>query len=76
MDNYERGYDRSIVSGILENKTCIEAFIYIAIAKNVIEEKKPTTEYLNKIINRANEHGLPIEYIVKIKKLALGIKFD
>jgi len=76
MDKYERGYDRSIVSVILENKTCIEAFIYIAIAKNVIEEKKPTTEYLNKIINGANEHGLPIEYIEKIQKLALSKKFD
>jgi cation transport regulator ChaC len=76
MDKYERGYDRSIVSVILENKTCIEAFIYIAIAKNVIAEEKPTTEYLNKIINGANEHGLPIEYIEKIQKLALSKKFD
>ena len=76
MDKYEREYDRSIVSVILENKTCIEAFIFIAIAKNVIAEKKPTTEYLNKIIDGANEHGLPIEYIEKIQKLALGKNFE
>jgi len=71
MDAYECGYDRSVVSVILEDKTCIEAFTYIAIAKNVIAEDKPTTIYLNKIINGANEHGLPIEYIKKIQKIAL-----
>lgn len=73
MDAKEVGYDRCTVTVMLESKTCIEAITYIAMASNIIAEGKPTRVYLNKIINGANEHGLPIEYIEKIQKLALGI---
>ena len=57
------------------DKGQIFANIMVASGSEVIgSDEKPSDEYLHYILTGANEHGLPIEYIEKIQKLALGPK--
>jgi hypothetical protein len=46
----------------------------VAGSKFIGSDEKPSEDYLHYILTGAKEHGLPIEYIEKIQKLALGPK--
>ncbi len=70
MDSCELGYDRQSVMVLLDTGEAIISITYIADAKNVTSEGHPSVEYLQKILTGARQHGLPQEYIEKVKRLA------
>jgi hypothetical protein len=44
--------------------------------KNVVDNARPSDEYLSRILTGATQHGLPQNYIEKIKLLASACKGD
>jgi gamma-glutamylcyclotransferase len=67
-------YERVLIAVELDNGTQQSAEVYVAGSKFIGSDEKPSDDYLHYILTGANEHGLPIEYIEKIQKLALGPK--
>lgn len=70
MSEYEGGYDPATVTVILEDGRSIEAITYVAQNRNILDDGQPSDEYLNRILTGANQHGLPHDYIEKIRQLA------
>ena len=67
-------YERMPVTVELDDGTQQSAETYVAGSRYIGSDEKPSDDYLHYILTGANEHGLPIEYIEKIQKLALGPK--
>lgn len=76
MAEFEGGYDRKPVTVALDDGLQVEAITFIARKENTLDEARPSDEYLDKIINGAVEHGLPRDYIEKIRRLATGGNWD
>jgi gamma-glutamylcyclotransferase len=68
LDEYEQGYERRRVFVTAENGEQLEVFTYIAEPPNVVPGRKPTTEYLRRIVTGATQHGLPEAYILELIK--------
>jgi gamma-glutamylcyclotransferase len=65
LDSFERGYDRAKVEVELDNGKRLQVYTYISEKRD--PSLRPKTEYVNTIINGANKHGLPKEYIRKLQ---------
>jgi cation transport regulator ChaC len=63
-------YERRSVTVSLDSGEEIEAVTYIAGERYIVQEGKPTDDYLAFIIEGAKDHKLPSEYIERIGKLA------
>jgi gamma-glutamylcyclotransferase len=70
MSEWEGGYDRKIVTVVIDDGSSVEAITYVAMEKNVLDDTRPSDEYLTRILTGAAQHGLPQEYIEKIRLLA------
>ena len=70
MSEYEGGYERKTVTVVIDDGFSVEAITYVAIEKNVVDDTRPSDEYLTRILTGAAQHGLPHDYIEKIKLLA------
>jgi cation transport regulator ChaC len=70
MSGFEGGYERKTVVVVIDDNSSVEAITYVAMEKNVVDDTRPSDEYLTRIVNGAIQHGLPPEYIEKIKLLA------
>ena len=66
-------YKRKQVDVFLENADRVNAYIYIAHPKRIIEGQLPSYEYLGYIIRGAKMCGLPSDYISAIEALGRGI---
>lgn len=67
-------YERANVTVELESGELIEAVTYVAGDKFVVEEATPTVEYLGFILEGAEQHSLPSDYIEAVRKLATGLE--
>jgi len=76
MSEYEGGYDRKSVQVIIDDGSRVEAITYVAMEKDVVDNARPSDEYLSRILTGAAQHGLPQNYIEKIKLLASACKGD
>jgi hypothetical protein len=74
MSEWEGGYDRLSVQVVIDDDSTLEAVTYVAMVKNVVKESRPSEEYLERIVAGSRQHGLPDDYIEKIKKLASAIE--
>lgn len=74
LDGYERGYERRRVIVTAENGERLEAFTYIAEPPNVVYGRRPSAEYLLRIVTGARQHGLPETYIWEIEACAVEAK--
>jgi len=74
MSGFEGGYERRTVVVVIDDNTSVEAITYVAMKKNVVDDARPTDEYLTRIVDGAIQHGLPPDYIEKIKLLASASK--
>jgi len=76
MDQYEGvasgHYKRIPVRVVQDTGEETDAITYIAGADYVCEPGKPSREYLERIVSGAKHHGLPDEYVERIKELAEG----
>jgi cation transport regulator ChaC len=70
MDEYESGYLRRAVRVLIDDGSTVEAIAYVATGKNLVDNARPSGEYVTRILTGAAEHGLPHDYIEKIKLLA------
>ena len=55
---------------MIDNDSNVEAITYVAMAKNVVKDSRPSQEYLERIVTGSRQHGLPEEYIERIKQMA------
>ena len=74
MSGFEGGYERKTIVVVIDDNVGVEAITYVAMKKNVVNDARPSDEYLTRIVNGATEHGLPQDYIEKIKLLASASK--
>ena len=72
MSEYEGGYDRTTVTVVIEDGSTVEAITYVAMKRNVVGDARPSEEYLTRILTGASQHGLPQDYIEKLRRLANG----
>jgi len=72
LDRYEAGYDRVEVSVFDEEGNELEAIAYIARSDCIAPQGQPSDAYLQKILQGARSHSLPIEYIQSIESRARG----
>jgi cation transport regulator ChaC len=72
MSEREGGYERLSVQVVIEDDSSVEAVTFVAMERNVVNEGRPSDEYLERIVTGARQHELPDEYIEKMKKLASG----
>jgi gamma-glutamylcyclotransferase len=70
MSKLEGGYERQSVQVMIDDDSNVEAVTYVAMAKNVVKDSRPSEEYLGRIVTGSRQHGLPEEYIERIKQLA------
>ena len=67
LDNYEKGYDRICLNVLSDDKSLIEAYVYIS----SVLTKDPRTYiwYKEKIIQGALEHDLPSSYLELLSRI-------
>lgn len=66
-------YERKQVDVFLENGNQVNAYIYIAHPKRIVEGQLPSSEYLGYIIRGAKMCGFPSDYINAIEVLGRKI---
>jgi cation transport regulator ChaC len=69
MSEYEIGYERQVVTVALDDGPSIEAVTYVAMKGSVVDDACPSPPYLERIVKGAAQHGLPEDYIEKIRLL-------
>lgn len=72
MSDYEGGYDRTTVTVVIEGDSTVEAITYVATKRNVVDDARPSEEYLARILTGARQHGFPPDYIERLRRLANG----
>ncbi len=65
-------YLQQNVTVVTQSGEPLEAIAYIAGPDHLVEEQPPSETYLGHILQGAEDHGLPVEYIEKIKRIASG----
>jgi gamma-glutamylcyclotransferase (GGCT)/AIG2-like uncharacterized protein YtfP len=65
-------YERSPVEVEIADGGVVQAIIYVAGAKFICMEGRPTASYLGHIIDGARGHGLPDAYIKHVERIAAG----
>jgi cation transport regulator ChaC len=70
MSEYEGGYERKAVTVVIDDGSSVEAITYVAMERNVVDDARPSDAYLTRIVTGAAQHGLPQDYIEKIRLLA------
>lgn len=70
MDGWEGGYNRAIVTVETTGGEALEAITYLANADHVCDESAPKDDYLNRILDGARHHRLPLDYICSIEMRA------
>src|SRR5262245_31299902 len=70
MSEYEGGYQRQTVTVVIDDGSSVEAITYVAMEKNVVDDARPSDDYLTRIVTGATQHVLPHDYIEKIRLLA------
>lgn len=70
LDRYEGGYDRQAITVTDARGEVLPATAYVVGNSQAIRFGKPSTEYLEKIITGARQHGLPKQYIASITTIA------
>lgn len=76
MSKYEGGYDRTTVTVVIDDDSTVEAITYVAAERCVVDDDRPSEEYLTLILNGASQHRLPEDYIEKLRRLAKGKEDD
>ena len=67
LDEYESGYERRRVTVVDDRNEELEAVAYVAMPGNVAAARTPDTEYLQRVVRGARQHGLPEAYIRMIE---------
>jgi gamma-glutamylcyclotransferase len=70
LDAHERGYERRRVQVASEDGVTLEAVVYVARADRIATAGKPSSEYLERIVRGARQHGLPEAYVRAIELTA------
>jgi len=70
LDEYESGYERRRVTVVDDRGEKLEALAYVAIPGNVVGDRTPEAEYLQRVVRGARQHGLPETYIRMIETVA------
>lgn len=63
LDRYERGYDRQQVVVIDQAGEVVSTLVYVMRPHPATRAGLPNAEYLQRIVQGAQQHGLPAEYI-------------
>ncbi|MFT7631838.1 MAG: gamma-glutamylcyclotransferase (GGCT)/AIG2-like uncharacterized protein YtfP [Mariniblastus sp.] len=63
-------YQRQQLELMTQKGESLLAEVYVAGADYVVEESKPSHEYLGHLLAGAEVHGLPYDYILNIKRIA------
>jgi gamma-glutamylcyclotransferase (GGCT)/AIG2-like uncharacterized protein YtfP len=63
LDRYERGYDRQHVVVTDQASEAISAIVYIMRPHPATRAGRPNADYLQRIVQGAQQHRLPAEYI-------------
>lgn len=66
LDQYERGYDRQLVTVTDRQGESITAIVYVMRPHPATRAGRPNAEYLQRIVEGARHHGLPEDYIADI----------
>jgi cation transport regulator ChaC len=66
---HSRHYEHLQVRVEGESEQVLEAIAYVACPEITCEERKPRVSYLDRILNGARHHGLPLAYINMIESL-------
>jgi gamma-glutamylcyclotransferase len=67
LDVYESGYERRRVLVTDDGGVTVEAVAYVAKVDRVANGRKPSAEYLERVVRGARQHGLPEAYIGAIE---------
>lgn len=69
LDAYEGGYERRQMLVTDQDGVKLSVIAYIAKADRVVNGRKPSAEYVEKILRGATQHGLPEDYVRHIERL-------
>ena len=72
LDEFEAGYDRVSVQVFPGQAIPYFAIAYVAKPERIYNYGRATADYLRRIVVGARQHGLPEDYIRRIKAWAAG----
>ena len=64
------GHYRRTTMAVLVGEEEVEAVVYVAEPKYIVEDSKPSDDYLGRILAGARLHELPDEYVRRIETIA------